>query len=97
MPSCFECVLSFITNVLDIVSTIGRGFNVFPFPRDKRESQIHFNSRATTLAIPDVSVLPSFEVKVNELIEGVFLIFIDIKNIRLIGTGQIALSLIHTM
>ncbi len=96
MPSCFECVLSFITNVLDIVSTIGRGFNVFPFPRDKMESQIH-NSRATTLAIPDVSVLPSFEGKVNELIEGVFLIFIDIKNIRLIGTGQIALSLIHTM
>ncbi len=44
-------------------------------------------------SIPDVLGLPNFEGKVNKLIEDVFLVFIDVKNIRLIGTGQIALRL----
>ncbi len=49
------------------------------------------------LLIPDVLVLPSFDIKVNELIEDVFLVFIDVKNIMFIRTGQIAVSLSHAV
>ncbi len=42
------------------------------------------------LAIPDLAGLPIFEGKVNKLIKDVFLVIIDVKNIRLIGTGQTA-------
>ncbi len=80
---------------MDIVNTLGRRVNFFPRPRDIMESQILFNSRATMLKIPDLACLPIFEGKVNELIEDVFLLVIDIKNVRLIQTGQIAIGLRH--
>ncbi len=48
------------------------------------------------IAVPDLVGLPIFEDSMNELIESVFLVFIDIKNVRLIQIGQIAISLRHT-
>ncbi len=48
------------------------------------------------LAIPDLVRIPIFKESMNELMEGVFLVFIDIKNVRLIQTGQIAKSLRNT-
>ncbi len=36
------------------------------------------------LAIPDMTGLPIFEGKMDQLIEDLFLVFIDVKNIRLI-------------
>ncbi len=45
------------------------------------------------LMIPDVAGLPIFEGRVNELIEDVVLVIIDVKNIRIIITGQVTVSL----
>ncbi len=47
------------------------------------------------LAIPDFAGLPIFEGSMNELIKGVFLVFSNVKNVRLIQTGQIEVSLRH--
>ncbi len=49
------------------------------------------------LIIADVSGLPILEGKMDELIEDVLLIFINVKFIRGIRTGQITVSLIHAM
>ncbi len=59
-------------------------------------SGIRFNGRRTTFTIPDLAGLPIFEGKVNVLVENVFLISIDIKEIGVIWTGQIAVEFRYT-
>ncbi len=47
------------------------------------------------LAIQGLAGLPIFQGKVDKLIENVLSVSIDVKYIRLIQTGQIAVSLRH--
>ncbi len=47
------------------------------------------------LSISDVRFFPIFGSKVNELVEDTFLIFVDIEDVRFIGTGQLMISLNH--
>ncbi len=50
-----------------------------------------------TCAVPAFAFIPVDGGKVDELIEEVFLILVDIKNVRLIWTGEIVVGLNHAM
>ncbi len=84
-----------IANVVNIISTIHRGFDIFPGLRNKAVRCFFANSRASMLVIPDLASLPIFEGKMDKLIENMLLVLIDVKYIRLIQTGQIAVCLRH--
>ncbi len=47
------------------------------------------------LSISDFTFFSIIGSKVNELVEDTFLIFVDIEDVRFIGTGQLMISLNH--
>ncbi len=47
------------------------------------------------LMIPDLAGLTIFDGNMTELNKSVLLVFIDVKNVRLIQTGQITVGLSH--
>ncbi len=50
-----------------------------------------------TLTKPDLAGFPVLEGEMDELVEDVFLVFINVEYIRHIRTGQIAVNLTHAM
>ncbi len=82
-------------NVVNIIITKCRGFDLFPRSRYKADRLFFVNSRAATLVIPGVAGLPILEGEMDKLIENMLLVSIDVKYIRLIQTGQILVSLRH--
>ncbi len=72
----------FITNVLKIVSTVRRGFDFLPGLSNKAKGGISSYCRALVFVIPGLAGLPFLEGKMDKLIENVFLVTIDVKNIR---------------